>query len=86
MPQLLRTRSDEWPMCCLLLFGARDSTWSSFTNRIFLVEAAARIRLFKRAASKVPRQHHFVKLLLGAGERDQLTVSFLGFASTTRYG
>jgi hypothetical protein len=26
-----------------------------------------------------------VKLLLGAGERDQLTVSFLGFTSTIRY-
>lgn len=51
----------------------------------FLAEAAALVWLSKRAASKVPRQHHFVKLLLGAGERDQLTVSFLGFASTTRY-
>ncbi len=70
---------------CLLLFGARDSTWSSFTKRIFLVEAAARVWLSKRAASKVPRQHYFVKLLLGAGERDQLTVSFLRFTSSIRY-
>ena len=56
-----------------------------FTNGIFLAEAAALIWLSKRAASKVPRQHHFIKLLLGAGERDQLTLSFLGFASAIRY-
>ena len=69
-------------MCCLLLFGARDSTWPTFASRIFLSETCSGL-IMKASGNEVPVQERSAEPIFEIlAKRDRLDApSSLVFAA-----